>query len=191
MAHLKNSMAFMMLLSVGTLLPAEVAQLFARAQTVGSDALNYAKDSSIGLAASNAFNEVQLWTNNNPKIAGALIASIVCGCLFALWRKNLKKRMEKDLNEAWMDGYEAAQDECDELLTEAVKESEITEEEIYKAGWQSAMNQVHQMQQDPDSVTEYRGDQQELDQYVTALCDDLLFQLAQDGGIFSLQMVAQ
>ena len=177
----------MMLLSVGTLLPAELpadqASLFAQAQTVGVDAWNQA-----GHKVSQALVDAQLWVNTNPKIAGALAASIVCGCLFVLWRKNLKRRVKKDLDEAWMDGYEAAQDECDELLTEVVKEVEGAQEEGYYEGWQSAMNLVRQMQQDPVSLQD-KHDQQELDQCVTALFDDLLFQLEQERGIFGLQLV--
>ncbi len=133
MTHLKNSMAFMMLLSVGTLLPADQAsQLFAQAQTAGMNAWNSVQNYQASQMVSQAFRDAQLWVHTNPKIAGALAASIACGCLFGLWRKNLKRRVEKDLDEAWMDGYEAAQDECEELLTEVAQEVKRAQEESYK-----------------------------------------------------------
>ncbi len=183
MIHFKNSMAFMMLLSVGTLLPAEqVSQFFGQAQTVGMDAWNSAQKYQIGQIVSKAFNDAQLWVNTNPKLTGALAASIVCGGLFFLWRKNFKKRVEKDLVEAWKNGYGAAQEErqgeYEDLLTEAVKEVVRAQEEGYNIGWNSAINQVCQMQEESICLQEqqyqeqqYKSAQQELDQFVADLCN--------------------
>lgn len=103
------------------------------------DACRYVRQAQITTMTLRVWHDVQTWIEKHPQESGACFAAMISVAIFMVWYAAHKQEMRQERETAWLEGYEAAYNECEQVFHRDWDQRLIDlQDDAYCRGWIAA-----------------------------------------------------